>query len=142
MTKDAHIQGEYLPETISLSDPFPNEPPFMKKRKNPAALRFHKINKATDAEKYFFSECLLYTSYRSEQEVWDRVKGNLDDLENEIRQVKSQVMEYLESNDEARLFVEEASLKEDIANAMDPEGEQEKDECELIGQIIYHMQRQ
>ena len=30
-----------LPEYIDLDDPFPGEPPFMKKRSFPAVLRFH-----------------------------------------------------------------------------------------------------
>ena len=40
-------------------------------------------------------------------------------------------MEHLESTDEARLFVDEALKLEDIANKMDPAGEQEKEDCEV-----------
>ena len=46
-------------------------------------------------------------------------------------------MEHLESTDEARLFVDEALKLEDIANKMDPAGEQEKEDCEVEGQILH-----
>lgn len=51
MTRDDTLQGEYLPETITLSCPFPDEPPFMRKRKVPVALRYHKVNANTDTKK-------------------------------------------------------------------------------------------
>ena len=130
-------QGEYLPNIIRISKPFPNEPPFMRKRSHPSALRIHKFNQSTDPKKYFFSECLLYIAFREEKDIWEKLKGDFDKLEQDIRIVKSQVMEYLESNDEARLFVEEATKNDEIGIAMDPTGQQEKEDCEIDGQILH-----
>ena len=49
-----------LPEYFAIENPFPGEPPFMKKRTKPAALRFHKMKRSVDPAAYFFSEALLY----------------------------------------------------------------------------------
>ena len=59
MTEDTESH-EPLNETISLSDPTPGEPPFMRKRKEPAVLRFHKFKEETNPKEFWFSECLLY----------------------------------------------------------------------------------
>ena len=47
------------------------------------------------------------------------LEGNFDSLEKDIRKVKSQVMEFLESNDEARLFVEVAQANNNDEVACD-----------------------
>ena len=137
MLKDKDIQGELLPETLKLTNPYPNEPPYMRRRRFPAALRFHKLNKSTEIEKYFFSECLLYTPYRKEDEIWKKLKGNIILLESDIRAIKSQVMEHLESAEEARLFVEEALKTHEIGVSMDPEGEQDRLDCEIDGIMLH-----
>ena len=46
-------------------------------------------------------------------------------------------MEYLENTEEARLFVEEAMKLQETATEMDPEGEQERDDCEDEGQFLH-----
>ena len=130
-------QGEYLPNAIRISNPFPNGPPFMRKRSQPSALRIHKFNQNADPKKYFFSECLLYIAFREEKEIWERLNGDINKLEQDIQKVKSQVMEYLESNDEARLFVEEATKNDEVGISLDPEGMQEKEDCEIDGQTLH-----
>ena len=125
-----------LPQYVAIENPFPGEPPFMRKRSKPAVLRFHKPKHCLDAAKYFFSEALLYTPFRTEKELEDRVKNaalndEYADLENRINAVKCQVMEHLESNEEARYMIEEASSKaKEIGKELDPEGEQYIDDCE------------
>ena len=124
-----------LPEYIVIDNPFPGEPPFMRKRNKPAVLRFHKPKQSIDAAKYFYSEALLYIPFRAEKEIEDRLRKaaieGYNDLENEINAVKSQVMEYLESNEEARFMVEEATEKSKvIGKELDPEYEQDIEECE------------
>ena len=107
----------------------------MRKRNKPAVIRFHKPNQSVDSAKYFFAEALLYTPFRSEEELEERVANAAQDgyveLEKWIKAVKSQVMEHLESNEEARLMVEEANSKEDdnIGDEIDPEGEQDIEDC-------------
>ena len=123
MTSEDELQGEYLPQTVKLSSSYPNEPPYMKKRKTPAALRFHKLNENKDSKRYFYSECLLYVPFRTEEDIWKNVDGDIARLEKKIRKVKNQVMEHLENNDEARLFVEETLKSQEVGDTLDPEGE-------------------
>ena len=74
----------------------------MRKRRSPAVLRFHKSKQSIDPASYFFAEALLYTPFRTEEELERRVeeaaKDGYEALEKKINAVKSQVMEYLESN--------------------------------------------
>ena len=61
-----------------------------------------------------------------------KAKEDYAQLQNDIQTVKSpQVMEFLKSTEEARLFVEEAMKANDVSNELDPPGEQDKDDCEL-----------
>ena len=137
MMHEDEVEGEYLPNIVRLLNPYPNEPPFMRKRKTPAALRFHKVNENKDPKRYFFSECLLYVPFRTEEEIWQHLNGDIPLLEQKIRKVKSQVMEHLENNEEARLFVEETLKAQEVGDTLDPEGEQDRTECELEGQMLH-----
>ena len=125
-----------LPDYIAIENPFPGEPPFMRKRTKPAVLRFHKPKQSINPEDYFFSEALLYTPFKSEEELENRVKDAAMDgfktLEKQINAVKAQVMEHLESNEEARYLVEEATNKiKEMGENLDPQGEQDIRDCEL-----------
>ena len=91
MLEDENAEGEYLPDTVNLSNPYPNEPPYMKKRKRPLALRIHKFNEKADPTKYFFSECMLYTPFRDEEEIWEKMNGDIRELEKRIFSLKKQV---------------------------------------------------
>ena len=129
---------EKLPEYLKLSEVFPGEPPFMKKRKFPAVLRFHKFKIATHPKEYFFSEALLYKPFKKEQDILDDIE-NLDvsEFNEQIQCVKGQVMEHLENVTEARYFVEENARNEEKEIELDPEGIQENAECEYEG-IVNH----
>ena len=84
-----------LKKFIKIKEPNPNEPPFMKRRNKPAALRFHKFNYNKDPYKYFFSEYLLYGEFKTEDEIHEKLKacnGNYLELQKEIQKVKNQVM--------------------------------------------------
>ena len=131
-----------LPEYFAIENPFPGEPPFMKKRTKPAALRFHKMKRSVDPAAYFFSEALLYTPFRSEKELEKRVNDAAHDgyelLEKQINSVKLKVMEFLESNEEARYMVEEASNKnKEIGEILDAEGEQDIEDCEQEDLLLH-----
>ena len=55
-----------LPKTIRLESCILGEPPIMKRRQFPAALRFHKKYSATDHMKFMFSEVILYYAHSYE----------------------------------------------------------------------------
>ena len=92
-----------LPEIIAIKNPYPGEAPFMKKRQHPAALRFHKFKKDTDFKRYMRSEIMLY--YPLEDEVADdqieELYNEMIDGKRKVNIVKGQVMEHLESVEEA-----------------------------------------
>ena len=131
-----------LPEYIELDDPYPGEPPLMKKRSFPAVLRFHKFKASVEPDDYWFAEALLYTSFRSEAELEKRVSEAAKDgytlLNEEIQAVKSQVMEHLESTEEARFMIQEALNNDDEVGAvLNPTGEQENDDCEMEEMLLH-----
>ena len=55
----------------------------------------------------------------------------------DIQKVKSQVMEYLENAEEARLMVSEDMKNNKIGKDLDPEFEQEIEDCETEGIEVY-----
>ena len=120
-------------EYIELDKPFPGEPPFMKKGSFPALLRFHKFKASVEPQDYCFAEALLYTPFRSEEELEEHVEKAVEDgyisLSEQIQAVKSQVMEHLESTEEARYMVQEAlNNNDDVGAEMDAaESEQEEE---------------
>ena len=131
-------RGTKLPDLLLLRNPYPGEAAFMKKRQQPAALRFHKFKKDNDYKRFMRSEIMLY--YPLENEVQDE---KIEEIYNEmiggksrINIVKSQVMEHLESVEEARYYVEQMKkdvkegIEEVVAAEMDPMGKQDDDDCE------------
>ena len=127
-----------LPKLIEISDPYPGEPRWMRKRKGPAVIRYHKVSKDNQYESWMLKELMLYTPYR---------EVDLDDYENKtaeiykekeswIRSVKSKVMEHLESVEEARYMVEQSTKEVDLEGfgiQMDAALEQDQAECNLEG---------
>ena len=130
-----------LPDYIKIQNPYPGEPPLMKKRKFPAVLRFHKFKQEKNLKEFQFSEALLYMPFLKEEDLQTEIE-NLDSnssviFENRIQCVKKQVMEHLENVQEARYFVAENTRKEEAELGLDPEGIQEIDDCEYEG-IVNH----
>ena len=129
-----------LPERMLLLPKYPGENNIMRKRRFPAAIRFNKKRQDLDPHKYFLSELMLYYPFRDEKKDLysdnETLCANLyqEQFEN-IKKVKMQVMEHLENVEEARYMVEEYMKNnkkdEDIGVKMDPENEQEKDECDI-----------
>ena len=133
-----------LPRIFKLEDPYPGEPPFMRLRTKPQVLRFHKKKVDKDPEAYGFAESMLYLPYLREldllksindakqagEEAWAQFTQKISD-------VKSQVMEFLEDNEEARLMAAEMILNNELTGQhMDPEGNQELGDNELNGREI------
>ena len=64
--------------------------------------------------------------------VKNAAKDGYEVLKEQIKAVKTQVMEHLESNEELRHMVEEANNKaKEIGEQLDPQGEQDNIDCEL-----------
>ena len=134
--------GKKVPLNTKLVNPLPNEPPFMKKRNSPKALRFYKPKSDTNPGKYFLQELLLYKTFdKNLYARWTLTEENCTKdyhqyIEN-IHRVKEKVMEWLEDVEEARMYVEE-TLKnetetEETGIDLDAEKEQEIDDCEDEG---------
>ena len=134
--------GKPLPASIKLKDPIPNEPPFMKKRGTPKALRFYKAKNDPNAVRFYLHELMLYCSFdRDRFSRWCESDETItkDYLENResMNIVKSKVMEWLENVEEARMHVEE-SLKDqvdlsEVGEEIDAEEIQEGLDCEEEG---------
>ena len=91
---------------------------------------------------YWFAEALLYTPFRSEEELEERVAEAAKDgyilLNEQIQAVKSQVMEHLESTEEARFMIQEALNNDsDVGAVLNPSGEQDNDDCELEELLLH-----
>ena len=70
-----------LPQMIEISNPYPGEPKYMRKRKGPAVLRYHKNSKDNQYEKWMLTELMLYTPFR---------EADLDEYENNTAEVYKQ----------------------------------------------------
>ena len=107
----------------------------MKKRKYPAVLRFHKVKQDIQPSEFLFSESLLYRPFLNEEQLELTLSEiNCDDITqftSSIACVKQQTMEFLDNVSETRHFAEEFKRNEEIGQALDPQGEQEQDECEF-----------
>ena len=140
--------GALLPEQFKIKDPKSGEPPMMKKRSYPAALRFHK--KKEKSHEYYYSELLFYKPFQNESELKEEKEnesisktsfmypGNTDGTENDedrdrelkksyVIKVKQRVMPFLESIADARHKVAASS---EMGRILDAEGEQDNADCE------------
>ena len=82
--------GKKLPAHTKLVDPLPNEPPFMKKRNSPKALRFYKPKSDTNPGRYFLQELLLYKTFdRNIYERWTSTEESCTkDYHEEVENIK------------------------------------------------------
>ena len=131
-----------LPHMVQIQDPYPGESSIMRKRRKPAVLRYHKVSRIKDYERWMLRELMLFTSFRNK---------DLDEYENNtitayeqkkhlIGMVKSKVMEHLESVEEARWMEEEARKEydlEEIGIHLDSNFEQSQMDCCQEGQIMH-----
>ena len=142
--KDNGCRGKTLPEVIKLVNPCPGERSSLKKRKYPAALRFHKSKKDDDHRRFMMNELMLYFPLRSEINL-DQVETMYNEEymgRRKVDIVKNQVMEFLESVTEARYHVEQLAKDGDldlreIGEMVDASGVQENDECANEGAELH-----
>ena len=134
MTYKDESRRRPLRHIIELKNPQPGECSLMKKRRFPAALRFQKVKEGNNPENYMLNELMLYCPQRNEIEI-DKVLELYEEKyngERKIDLVKNQVMEYLESIEEARYFVDLAKDKLDLEETsikLDPQKEQDNADC-------------
>ena len=136
-----NCQKEPLPDVVSLQWTYPKEPKYMKKRRFPAVLRYHKINKNNNPEKYMLHELMMYKPFRDISELQKDTLKQYEEREpttgkRRIDLVKEQVMQHLESVEEARFNLEQAQLNVDMEKMgilLDPTLEQENADCLLEG---------
>jgi hypothetical protein len=136
-------EGPLLPKVFKLTEVYPGEPPFQRLRTKPTVLRFHKYQATKDAESYWFSEAMKYMPYSNEDDLIEKInqataggEEKWNKFVDEISYVKSQVMEYLEDTEEARLMAAEMYIDNNLTGEfMDAEGEHEREENQL-GEVL------
>ncbi len=124
-----------LPNILQLDDLHSGEPPTLRKRTFPRALRFFKKNFDVSPHKFYLAELILYYPFRCEKELfpYDEEKCKELYMKNieKIGQVKAQVMPYLQSVEEAQFYYEEGkkhedtNIEEQVGAELDPAKEQE-----------------
>ena len=134
--------GKRLPNLMKLENAYPGEPKFLRKRKHPKALRFYKVKRDLNPDRFFLHELMMYRSFdKNDYERWHddgQCRSDYEKFKGDIQKVKSQVMEWMEDVEEARYFVEE-TMKNDLdveetGEEIDPEKEKEDLECVFEGQ--------
>ena len=121
--------GDALPDIITLTNPCPGEPKFLRKRKHPKALRFFKVKRDLNPSRFFLHELMMYKNFdEKDYERWHDDEKCQDDYilyKDKMQKVKSKIMEWLEDIEEARFFVEEDNKNdldlEETGEIMDPE---------------------
>ena len=145
ISPDPQKQFILLPNTIKIKNPLPGEISIWRKRKTPKAIRVHKKQEDTDANRFFLSELLLYMPYTDENDLGcdDEEKCRNLYMENKenIQFVKRYLLPFAQGVEEARHYVQESMKNEDrphnIGNTLDPEMEKESLECREEEEMIH-----
>ena len=100
-------------------------------------MRFHKFKQSSEPHDLYYSEQLLYYPHTCNEELFpddlDMCKKYYERLE-EINYVKSKVMPHLERVKEGQIRATEIVKDEEaIANLLDPQKEQDDEDCEGEG---------
>ena len=128
--------GKPLPHIINLENPLPNEPPCMKKRSGPKALRYYKAKNDRDPSRVFLHELMLYKNFNKDTYGHWCSDGSVctseyqEHAEN-ILNVKEKIMEWISNVEEARLLVEEIMNNNVDTDAIGEEIDAEK-ELEIL----------
>ena len=110
------VRAKEVPELTELRDVYGGEPKFMKRRKIPAVLRFYKSNKDTNPLRFFLQELILFVPFGLEengdmknmlQESDDQIVLLYEKYQHHVKEVKRQVLPFLEDVTEERFYVEE-----------------------------------
>ena len=129
-----------LPKYIKLLQIKPGEPKYMRKRSR-QVIRMHKVNFTKNPHEFYYSELQLYCPFGKESDLYPDDLEKCKDLYEKrsvhnnytkVANVKSILMENLESVEMGTEKAQE-SLNSEIGAAMDPEHEQDQDDCEYEG---------
>ena len=108
-------------------------------------MRIHKKREDNDPHRYYLSELMLYTAYTDEQDLFcddeEKCRALYLKEKDNIQYVKKHLMPFAQGVEEARYYVQEA-LKEsrqesNMGNELDPELEQEIDECQEEEDLLH-----
>ena len=110
------VRATEVPELTELRDVHGGEPKFMKRRQIPAVLRFYKSSKDINPLRFFLQELVLFVPFGLEengdmknllQESDDQIVLLYEKYQHHIKEVKRQVLPFLEDVMEERFYVEE-----------------------------------
>ena len=130
-----------LPKYISLLDPKPGEPRYLRLRSFPLVVRLHKFNITKERHEYLYSELLQYRAFRCEEQLSRNDEKQCAELYREtangeeitkVVKLKNILMEHQESVQEGKSKAE-AILSDAVGEQLDPELEQELQDGELEG---------
>ena len=130
-----------LPKYISLLDPKPGEPRYLRLRSFPLIVRLHKFNCTKERHEYLYSELLQYRAFRCEEQLSRNDEKQCAELYCEtangeeitkVVKLKNILMEHQESVQEGKSKAE-AILSDAVGEQLDPELEQELQDGELEG---------
>ena len=130
-----------LPKYISLLDPKPGEPRYLRLRSFPLVVRLHKFNVTKERHEYLYSELLQYRAFRCESQLSRNDEKQCAELYCEsangeeitkVVKLKNILMEHQESVQEGKSKAE-AILSDAVGEQLDPELEQELQDGELEG---------
>ena len=118
---------------MQLESPLPGEPPYLRRRTFPRAIRFFKQKEDVDPYKFYLQQLILFHPFRSENEFpkdAEECKIKYFDNETKINRVQAKVMPFMVSVQKARSDYNENKENEEpdlegVATMLDPENEQE-----------------
>ena len=123
-----------LPLKLELNNPMPGEPPYMRRRTFPKAIRFFKQNVDKNPHKYYLQQLIMYWPFKDQSEIFPDDPIKCEDLYDqhvtEIDNIRAKVLPFMENVQAARRIyeenkVDEESDLEEVAVMLDPEKEQE-----------------
>ena len=131
-----------LPKTIKILNCQPGEISIWRKRSFPRAARIHKKKEDTNPHRFFLSELMLYHGFTDEKDIGSDDEEMCKNLylknKEAIQFVKSHMLPFSQGIEEARYNVEQAQLNDEkkeeddnIGDILDPEHQQENEECEV-----------
>ena len=141
-------RAKEVPELTELREVYGGEPRFMKRRTIPAVLRFYKSRKDTNPLRFFLQELVLFVPFGLKengdmqnllQESEDQIVLLYEKYQHHVKEVKRQVLPFLEDVTEEMFYVEEIRRQmelEEIGRELAPG--KELDNMEALDAEVRH----